>query len=112
MKDNVIIDNLVQELKRGTLVLAVLLNSSKPSYGYSMINTLKDLGIEIEQNTLYPLLRRLEKQGLLESSWDTTDSRPRKYYIISEMGKGIRDSLYNEWNKTNKVIETMVVKGE
>lgn len=107
-EEDKILNNLRQELKRGTLVLSVLLNSTEPCYGYSLVNNLKEAGVEIEQNTLYPLLRRLEKQKLLESLWDTTESRPRKYYQISDFGKEIRDQLYKEWIKTNSVIERMV----
>lgn len=102
-----IFSNLTQELKRGSLVLSVLLNATKPSYGYSMVNSLNEVGIEIEQNTLYPLLRRLEKQGLLESKWDTTESRPRKYYVISEKGLEIRDRLHQEWTRLNGVVEIL-----
>ncbi len=110
--DDKVLDNLLQELKRGSLVLTVLLNSAEPCYGYSMVNNLSEAGIDIEQNTLYPLLRRLEKQGLLESSWDTTESRPRKYYTISSEGKKIRDSLCKQWKKTNSVIEKMMTEDE
>ena len=108
-EDKILI-NLQQELKRGTLVLAVLLNSSEPCYGYSLVNSLNESGIDIEQNTLYPLLRRLEKQELLHSIWDTAESRPRKYYQISELGIRIRDQLYEEWIRTNDVINKMVNK--
>ncbi|MBB6479309.1 PadR family transcriptional regulator [Spirochaeta isovalerica] len=103
-----IIDNLLQELKRGTLVLTVLLNTEESCYGYSLVQNLKEKGVEIEQNTLYPLLRRLEKQNLLESIWDTSENRPRKYYRISESGKDVRDSLLKEWQRTNAVIESML----
>ncbi len=109
-EEDKILNNLQQELKRGTLVLSVLLNSTEPCYGYSLVNNLNEAGVEIEQNTLYPLLRRLEKQKLLESIWDTTESRPRKYYQISKFGEVIRDQLYKEWVKTNSVIEQMVKK--
>ena len=108
------VNNLLQELKRGTLVLSVLLNSSKPCYGYSLVTKLKDSGVDIEQNTLYPLLRRLESQGLMESSWDTSESRPRKYYKISKDGIKVKETLYKEWRRTNDVIEKMILvsKGE
>ncbi len=74
---NDIVENLTQELKRGTLVLGVLLCTTDEVYGYALVTSLQERGIHIEQNTLYPLLRRLEKQGLLESSWQTDESRPR-----------------------------------
>ena len=103
-----ILENLTGELKRGTLVLSVLLNTSKPTYGYSLVQSLQGFGIQIEQNTLYPLLRRLEKQELLESSWDTTESRPRKYYHISTLGLEVLAKLSEEWKRSNKIIEDML----
>ena len=102
-----IVENLVQELKRGTLVLSVLLSTEQPVYGYSLVSRLQGMGVQIEQNTLYPLLRRLETQGLLESLWDTTESRPRKYYRISELGVQVRSRLDVEWNEINKAIKRM-----
>lgn len=107
-----IMENLLQEMKRGTLVLSVLMTTGKSSYGYSLVQNLKDKGIEIEQNTLYPLLRRLEKQELLESSWDTSESRPRKYYRISSLGEEIRAALLEEWKKTNQVITNLLESEE
>jgi len=103
-----IINNLVGELKRGTLVLSVLLNTKEATYGYSLVQKLQTLGVDIEQNTLYPLLRRLEKQELLTSSWNTTESRPRKYYQISSMGKEVLSDLTSHWYETNKIINTML----
>jgi len=103
-----IVDNLLQELKRGTLVLSVLINTDEPTYGYSLVQNLNQLGIDIEQNTLYPLLRRLEKQGLLMSEWDTTESRPRKYYSISQLGKEVLADLTHEWKKINSTISLML----
>ncbi|MBI9100933.1 MAG: helix-turn-helix transcriptional regulator [Spirochaetales bacterium] len=107
-----IVENLLQELNRGTQVLAVLLATTSASYGYSLVQSLKDAGIEIEQNTLYPLLRRLEKQGLLESSWDTGESRPRKYYVRTELGSEIAVILKNEWRVLNRTVEVMIDKEE
>ena len=69
-----------QELRRGTVVLACLLLLRQPGYGYALLDQLRDLGFAVDANTLYPLLRRLESQGLLTSSWDTEESRPRKFY--------------------------------
>lgn len=102
------IDNILQELRRGTLVMIVLLNLKEKEYGYSLINKLQDAGIQIEQNTLYPLLRRLEKQELLTSLWDTTESRPRKYYIISDYGREVLEQVVQEWKSTNESIEKMI----
>lgn len=108
MTQQSIVDNILQELKRGTLVMTVLLSLKTEEYGYSLINKLQDSGIHIEQNTLYPLLRRLEKQGLLSSNWDTSESRPRKYYIISPLGTEVLTEIISEWQLTNTVIEKMI----
>jgi DNA-binding PadR family transcriptional regulator len=102
-----ILENLVQELKRGTLVLGVLLSTGEPVYGYTLVGELQARGMDIEQNTLYPLLRRLEKQGLLTSSWDTAESRPRKYYQLSPLGLEVRKHLGEEWRAVNTAIRTM-----
>lgn len=85
------------ELKRGTLTLAVLSQLKTPQYGYSLLQELVDKNVEIEAGTLYPLLRRLEKQEILESSWDTSESRPRKYYVLSSKGFEILEKLESIW---------------
>ena len=69
-------------------------------YGYSLVNVLSENGITVEANTLYPLLRRLESQGLLESSWETTGAKPRKYYQTTEMGKNVSTALKKHWDQT------------
>ena len=99
MIDDSVKTNLLVELKRGTYTLAVLSLLKKMQYGYSLLQELEKVGIEIEAGTLYPLLRRLEAQGLLKSEWDTTESRPRKYYLISEDGFLLLDELHQEWKK-------------
>ncbi|RKQ33284.1 PadR family transcriptional regulator [Oceanobacillus halophilus] len=90
-------EKLMQELRRGTITIGVLSQLSEPQYGYSLVTMLGDKGIQVEPGTLYPLLRRLEKQGLLASQWDTNDTRPRKYYLLSETGKEVYDLLVVEW---------------
>jgi|SRR5699024_4958702 len=103
-----IIDSLSTELRRGNLTLAVLSQLRTPQYGYSLVQLLKELGIVIEQSTLYPLLRRLEKQQLLESFWDTSGARPRKYYELSEEGKIVFQQIKVEWMKNmNKLYEVL-----
>jgi DNA-binding PadR family transcriptional regulator len=79
------------------VVLAVLSQLDEPQYGYSLVSKLAELDFPVEAGTLYPLFRRLEKQGLLESLWDTNESRPRKYYKLSPMGKEVYDELCEEW---------------
>ncbi len=104
MANDALSNNLLQELKRGTLTLSVLLMTDKPAYGYSLVTELQNAGIDVEQNTLYPLLRRLESQGLLQSSWDTAESRPRKYYSITYDGRTTAGLLGEEWRRINRVI--------
>ena len=103
-----ITENLIGELKRGTLVISVLLNCKQPIYGYSLVQILNEKKVNVDKNTLYPLLRRLDKQGLLNSFWDTSENRARKYYQISESGNLILDNLLFEWNNINKSIENMI----
>ncbi len=90
-------NKLMLELRRGILVLATLSQLKQARYGYALIQELGDHGLEIEQGTLYPLLRRLEEQGLLLSDWDVEGSRPRRYYRLSPEGAAILASLTVEW---------------
>ena len=99
-----------QEIRKGTLVLAVLAMTGEPVYGYTLVGAMKDAGIDVEQNTLYPLLRRLETQGLLESSWDTGDSRPRKYYQITPAGQEAAVEMGAEWRRLNNVVSELLEK--
>ena len=87
-----------QELRRGTTVLACLLILKQPNYGYALLDELDRGGFAIDANTLYPLLRRLEKQGLLTSDWNTEDSRPRKFYQTSDPGLALADVLSRDWD--------------
>jgi len=111
MNDQELIANLVTELRRGTLTLAVLHQLHTPQYGYSLLQSLQEKNIQIEASTLYPLLRRLESQGLLESQWDTLEPRPRKYYVLSPKGIEIKGILREEWMQiSNEMI--MILKEE
>ena len=103
-----LLHSLMTELRRGTLTLAVLSQLQAPQYGYSLVQSLEDSGIPIEQSTLYPLLRRLEKQELVTSYWDTTESRPRKYYVLSEYGKVIYAQLKEEWVNSSKLMHALL----
>ncbi|MFC5405124.1 PadR family transcriptional regulator [Cohnella soli] len=96
---NELTSGLLSELRRGTIVIGVLSQLSEPQYGYSLVSLMEEKGIDVDPGTLYPLLRRLEKQGLLESRWDTNESRPRKYYLLSPLGKKVYAELYREWHK-------------
>lgn len=94
----------ITEMRRGSLVLAVLGCLTTPFYGYALLQELQEKSLPIEANTLYPLLRRLEKQGLLTSDWDTTESRPRKYYLINETGIQVTKELRKEWQEMQRSI--------
>ncbi|MBT2216984.1 PadR family transcriptional regulator [Virgibacillus dakarensis] len=102
------IDKLMQELRRGTITIGVLSQLSEPQYGYSLVSKLGDKGIDVEPGTLYPLLRRLEKQGLLESKWDTNEARPRKYYLLSATGKEVYDQLCVEWRSIVSSLDHLI----
>jgi DNA-binding PadR family transcriptional regulator len=90
-------ENVILELRRGVIVMAVLSQLREEQYGYSLINSLKQAGLEIDQGTLYPLLRRLEGQGLLQSNWRVEADRPRRYYVISDEGRALLPRLKEEW---------------
>lgn len=105
------IHQLRMELRRGVVVLAVLSQMDTARYGYSLIQRLAEQGLDVEEGTLYPLLRRLEKQGLLESEWDLAESRPRKYYRISPMGRDVLADLHAEWHATIDVMQG-ILKGD
>lgn len=93
-----------QELKRGTVVLAALVTLREPGYGYGLLETLDEAGFSVDANTLYPLLRRLEKQGFLTSEWNTEESRPRKFYRTSPAGDQLVDHLLTTWRDTDSAI--------
>ena len=97
-----------QELRRGILVLATLSQLKEAKYGYALISSLAERGLEIEQGTLYPLLRRLESQELLQSEWNVDGSRPRRYYIISSMGLEMLEALTAEWRNLTTVMDQLL----
>jgi DNA-binding PadR family transcriptional regulator len=96
------------ELRRGVVVLAVLSQMDTARYGYSLIQQLAEQGLDIEEGTLYPLLRRLEQQGLLESEWEVSETRPRKYYRISLLGREVLAALSAEWFATVEVMRAIL----
>jgi DNA-binding PadR family transcriptional regulator len=101
-------ENLILEMRRGVIVLAVLSQCNQEQYGYSLMKSLSEKGLEIDQGTLYPLLRRLETQGLLNSSWRLEDARPRRYYVISTEGKEILPRLVQEWESMVLMMRNML----
>jgi len=100
---------LEQELRRGIVVLAVLSRLNRPEYGYSLRQALAERGMTIEEGTLYPLLRRLEEQGVLTSEWRIEDGPPRRYYVLSPDGRGLLKTLTGTWHElvdtANRLLE-------
>lgn len=97
----------LQELRRGTVVMASLTALRTPGYGYGLLQTLAAHGFSVDANTLYPLLRRLEDQGLLTSRWDTGDSRPRKMYRTSADGEAVLTNLTNEMERVRASLASL-----
>ena len=98
-------ENLRQELRRGSLPLAVLAALRTEHYGYTLRKTLADHGMAIDEGTLYPLLRRLETQGLLVSQWREEDKRNKRFYRLSPDGKSILKQLLIEWRSIHTSLE-------
>jgi DNA-binding PadR family transcriptional regulator len=96
------------ELRRGVLVLAVLSQLQSPQYGYSLRQALADQGLAIEEGTLYPLLRRLESQGLLASQWRVEDGPPRRYYTLSPQGTRHYRSLSASWSTLSETVNRLI----
>ncbi len=107
-----IVSGLILELRRGSLTLLVLSQLNQPTYGYKLVKTLEENGITIEGNTLYPLMRRLENQGLLESKWEVGEGKPRKYYIITDTGKEVLNKMREHWKNYSNSINSLLEGGE
>ena len=99
-----LLDSLKQELRRGCLILAVLAQLRKEHYGYTLRKALADQGLAIEESTLYPLLRRLETQGLLTSEWREEEKRNKRFYRLSSGGEVILADLLTEWHGINHAL--------
>ncbi len=99
-----VLDRILQETRKGNLTIAVMARLSESHYGYSLQKDLSDAGLEISQDSLYPLLRRLEDQGVLESQWKVDESRPRRYYQLSELGREIYGELVGQWMELTQII--------
>src|SRR5579884_2179855 len=102
------VENLRMELRRGCLVLAVLAELRSEQYGYTLRKALSENGMEIDEGTLYPLLRRLESQGLLISEWREEDKRNKRFYRISREGKQVLKQLLVEWEIIGASIELIL----
>ncbi len=96
------------ELRRGAVVLAVLSQLKREQYGYGLKNSLLEKGLTIDEGTLYPLLRRLESQGLLQGTWRLEESRPRRYYQLNQLGEETLAVLSSEWAELATVIERLL----
>lgn len=101
-------ENLRLELRRGCLTLAVLAQLRQEHYGYTLRKALASQGMEIEESTLYPLLRRLESQGLLTSEWREEEKRNKRFYRLSADGEQIFARLLEEWKAINSAIENIL----
>ena len=100
------------EMKRGFLQLLVLIILEKDAYGYAMVRAFRDLGYEVEENTLYPLLRRLEKKGLIHGKWELSEERPRKFYAVTGSGREMRDGLLAIWKKQDEIINHLTTENK
>ena len=93
------------EMRRGVIQVAVMCLLENEMYGYDIMKKLKNTGLNVEEGTLYPLLRRLENNDLLTSRWDTNDTRPRKYYKITEYGTNVRGKWLDSLNTINSTVK-------
>jgi len=109
MENDELVQNMLLELRRGVIAIAVLSQLGIEQYGYSLLKALSDQGLEVDQSTLYPLLRRLEAQGLLQSDWRIVDeARPRRYYVISPQGRDVLAQLKLEWSAMSATLQKML----
>jgi DNA-binding PadR family transcriptional regulator len=105
-------EKLEAELRRGVLQIAALALMRQRTYGYQLGKDLAGHGLETEEGTLYPILRRLQEQGLVSSSWDTEGTRPRKYYEITDQGRATLANLLESFRRIHAALESVVGGGE
>jgi PadR family transcriptional regulator len=103
-----VLENLRSELRRGSLIVAVLAELGTEQYGYTLRKSLDEHGIAIDEGTLYPLLRRLETQGLLASEWREQDKRTKRFYRLSPQGELILTQLLADWEGLSASIRTIL----
>ena len=106
--DTDIFESLRQELRRGTLILAVLAQLREERYGYSLRQALSSVGVEIDEGALYPMLRRLEAQGLLASEWREEDKRRKRFYRLSPEGEAVLKRLHDEWRRISASLDRVL----
>ena len=107
-----LLSTLLLELRRGTLTISVLSQMNEPKYGYALVQSLEEKGVAIDPNTLYPLLRRLESQQLLDSKWETSGTKPRTYYQRTEYGTQVYEQMKIYWNNLSAGIERLLEEEE
>ena len=112
MRAETVGSSLTMEMRRGTVVLLVLCCLEEPRYGYSLSDELSAMGVAVEGNTLYPLLRRLAGQGLLSDAWDVSGPKPRKYYRITELGREMREDLVARWQEMSGAVKAALAKAK
>jgi len=110
MGDNDAFGKLELELRRGVVVLATLSQLRVPRYGYELRQALAERGLPIEEGTLYPLLRRLEAQGVLTSEWKITDGPPRRYYALNADGLLLLKKLTESWRGLNGAMDRLLTE--
>lgn len=102
------LDSFEKEIRRGSLVLIVLILLKKPTHGYELLTRIEKATINMDSDTLYPLLRRLEAQGLLSSRWEMENPRPRKIYELTSLGKKTVTEMKKVWKDYGTTIERMI----
>jgi PadR family transcriptional regulator PadR len=102
------IGNFETEMNRGFLSILVLSLLEKEMYGYAMVRTFRQRGYEVEENTLYPMLRRMEKSGWVRGRWDVSRERPRKLYVLTEAGRRLRAELVAIWKKQDEILRRIL----
>ncbi len=105
-------DKLRLEMRRGAIVLAVLAQLHTEHYGYSLRKALAEKGIQVDEGTLYPLIRRLEKQQLLTSEWREENKRRKRFYRLSDIGAQVYERLLADWRTLNEGINTLTDRGQ
>ncbi len=106
--DKDLFQNLRLELRRGYLIIAVLAKVRIEQYGYTLRKSLNEIGVDIDESSLYPMLRRLESQGLLVSEWREEDKRKKRFYRLSTDGETILNQLLIEWKNINSSLEGII----
>ena len=107
-----ILENLRSELRRGSLIVAVLAELRQEQYGYTLRKSLEEHGISMDEGTLYPLLRRLESQGLLASEWRETDKRNKRFYRLSPQGEVVLTELLLDWENLSQSLQAILQQSQ